>query len=492
MKHFAFALATHRRTSHCGALDRLLGRRARCRVVRTCCGPYRWGQGTPASELRRARVRCPEQGSTRRGQRARREGQLEPVRSCGLGDQVRRLPRDRARGARRRVGRTHLARRQQGALQAELDGRARRGDGAAARRHDQRLRDRLPTAGERRRVDRRRRDGRVVGSQRCGLERRLRVIEPDRRRPTRPAPTPRAGGCVDRGREPRRRQRLDRRRLRSGEHEAGTTTLAVDGFSEPQHVKKAVFATPHRGARAAYRQRRHDERDGNLARLRRRRRRADRRAALPPEPVDNISDNPTWLAPRIAPPFNAAERVSVELPDHGHARALLLDRDRGLRRRRGGHRRRVYPLGRRLEVPVGRPARPGDRRRSRHERRRPATTSTTPRVWSGSHGAYGNPALVRATSATRDYQYRVHERLVHVGLQPEQRQRRDRPTRQRHRGSTVTNLFVGHNRHARLRVLPRLRRGRTGTRSSTTTASRRSTRRHRRAAHGHAARQRRR
>ncbi len=219
MKHFAFALATRRRTSHvallivCSAVALIAASSGRA-VAHI--------DGLQAHQLPNFDAResvAPSRAQLAAAQRARREGQLEPVRSSGLGDQVRRLPRDRARGVRRRVGRARLDRRQQGALQAELDGRARRGDGAAARRHDRRLRSRLPAAGERRRVDRRLRHGQRRRLRRGGLEDRVRVFEPDRRDGRDRLLQPGTGGGVDRSRQPRRGQRLDPRRLRSGNAE---------------------------------------------------------------------------------------------------------------------------------------------------------------------------------------------------------------------------------------------------------------------------------
>jgi extracellular elastinolytic metalloproteinase len=96
----------------------------------------------------------------------------------------------------------------------------------------------------------------------------------------------------------------------------GTTTLEVNGFSEPQKVSKAVFATPHRGARAAYKTTVVSTgADGVLtgydvvvdaqtgALLYRQ------------DAVDNISDNPTWLDFTIAPPSTTLNAYPWNYPD---------------------------------------------------------------------------------------------------------------------------------------------------------------------------------
>jgi extracellular elastinolytic metalloproteinase len=96
----------------------------------------------------------------------------------------------------------------------------------------------------------------------------------------------------------------------------GTTTLAVNGFSEPQNVEKAVFATPLRGARAAYKTSVVstgadgvlsgydivvDAQTGQLL--------------YRQEAVDNLSDNPTWLDFTIAPRTTPINRFPWNYPD---------------------------------------------------------------------------------------------------------------------------------------------------------------------------------
>ena len=84
---------------------------------------------------------------------------------------------------------------------------------------------------------------------------------------------------------------------------AGATTLAVHGLAQTQSVTKAVFATPHHGARAAYDASVTTNAGGNLESY---------QVVVDAETgdvlyrqsqVDNIID-PTWLAPRHSMPFD--------------------------------------------------------------------------------------------------------------------------------------------------------------------------------------------
>ena len=66
------------------------------------------------------------------------------------------------------------------------------------------------------------------------------------------------------------------------------------------------------------------------------------------------------------------------------------------------------------------------------------------RVWSGSHGVYGNAALLRATSATRDYQPAFTDAWYTSGCNPANVNAATNPTGNDIEASTVS-LFVGHN-----------------------------------------------
>ena len=65
-------------------------------------------------------------------------------------------------------------------------------------------------------------------------------------------------------------------------------------------------------------------------------------------------------------------------------------------------------------------------------------------MWSGNHGVYGNPALVRATSATRDYQPAFTDAWYTSGCDPNNVNAATNPLGNDIEASTVS-LFVGHN-----------------------------------------------
>jgi hypothetical protein len=96
---------------------------------------------------------------------------------------------------------------------------------------------------------------------------------------------------------------------------AGTTTLAVDGLSEPQHVKKAVFATPHHGSREAY-----DatvttkDADGTLSSYQVVVDAQTGAMLYRQDLVDYLTDNPTWLAFPLAPPTTPINRFPWNYP----------------------------------------------------------------------------------------------------------------------------------------------------------------------------------
>jgi len=67
------------------------------------------------------------------------------------------------------------------------------------------------------------------------------------------------------------------------------------------------------------------------------------------------------------------------------------------------------------------------------------------RVWSGSHGTYGNATLVRATSATRDYQPAWTNAWFVSGCNPNNVNAAINPLGNDIEASTAS-MFVGHNR----------------------------------------------
>ena len=237
----------------------------------------------------------------------------------------------------------------------------------------------------------------------------------------------------------------------------GTTTLGVRGLSQKQHVKKAVFATPHNGSRAAYDATVTTNADGNLDSY---------QVVVDAQTgdllyrqslVDYIADNPTWLAPRHSMPYNDLNAFPWNYPTTD-GRSLfcwtptvgcdVVASDNPATTVDPMGVASKYPWDIQLNVARNRPRHEGN---GRQQRRRRAGVEWKPR------------RLRQPGSRPRDERdarlpARVHGRLVHVGLRPEQRQRRDQPARQRHR--SVDRFAVRRaQRDARLGVLPRLRRG---------------------------------
>ena len=393
----------------------------------------------------------------------------------------RRLRHQGSSGARRRVGRAQLARREQGAVQARLDGQPRGRDDSAVHRHDERLRDRVPAS--RRTASRRptaSRPSPLVGSKDAGWNVAY-------------ASSSLTGGSTDATgsdelapaeawTEAANNVGVDASvvDIAAQSTKAGATTLAVHGLSQTQHVKKAVFATPHHGARAAYDATVTTNAGGNLESYQVVVDAQTGDLLYRQSQVDYISDNPTWLAPRHSMPYNDLNAFPWNYPTTDN-RALFCwtatagcDVGRGRQPGDDG-----LPDRRRLEVPVGRPA---QRRRAptSARRRRSATTSTTRGCGAGATAstATRRSSARRARPATTSRRSRTPgTRRAATRTTSTPRSTRSATTSRPRRflcSSATTSCTTGRTTSASTRG--------TGTRSSTTTASRRTTRRRRRAA----------
>ena len=458
-----------------GAIDA----RARASIRGPRGRQHRRAHAGAASGLRLARLGGADRRSARGGERTRRGCQLEPIRRGIFRQQQRQLHSEGHSGDGRRVRRTRVARREQAPVQARLDGQPRR-----RRRHS-------------------RSSARRTTTRSCSASRRT-----ESRPRTAWRPSPSSGRRTPAGTSRTRRraspEEVPTRRARTQlapavawteaandagvnvsvvdvtpeSTEAGTTTLAVHGLSQKQHVKKAVFATPHDGAACRLRRDRHDERRRQSGELPGRRRRADRRPSLPPEPGRLHLRQSDLVGPAALDAVQRPERLPVELPDHGRPLALLLDGDCRLR---CGRERQPgddgLPDGRRLEVPVGHPA---QRRRAptSARRRRSATTSTTRGCGAGITAS----TATRLSSARRARPATTSRRSRTPGTRRAATRTTSTP-RSTHSATTsrlrrspcssaTTSCTTGRTTSASTRV--------TGTPSSTTTASRRSTRRLRR------------
>ncbi len=223
----------------------------------------------------------------------------------------------------------------------------------------------------------------------------------------------------------------------------GTTTLAVRGLSQKQHVKKAVFATPHNGSRAAYDATVTTNADGNLDSY---------QVVVDAQTgdllyrqslVDYIADNPTWLAPRHSMPYNDLNAFPWNYPTTDGRSLFCWTPTSGCEVVASDNpATTVDPMGVASKYPwdiqlnvtgtdLGTKATVGN-------------NVDDARVWSGNHGVYGNPALVRATSATRDYQPAFTDAWYTSGCDPNNVNAATNPLGNDIEASTVS-LFVGHN-----------------------------------------------
>jgi extracellular elastinolytic metalloproteinase len=221
--------------------------------------------------------------------------------------------------------------------------------------------------------------------------------------------------------------------------QGGATTLAVNGLSQTQLVKKAVFATPHHGSRKAY-----DATvtakgaDGTLASYQVVVDAQTGAMLYRQSLVDNLSDNPTWLAFPIAPtttpinayPWNYPNTDTRELWCWTTLTGCAFEaQDTGV----------VYPLGVASKTPwdvdrdpvTGVPL---------------ATTQTTgnnvddiQRWVAAGTRAWG--VGYHATSATRDYQYPFTNAWFNANCNPSVLAGSGNDI-----DAAITNLFAMHNR----------------------------------------------
>src|SRR5262249_28601779 len=163
--------------------------------------------------------------------------------------------------------------------------------------------------------------------------------------------------------------------------------------------------------------------------------------------VDYLSDNPTWLAPRHSMPYNDLNASPWNYPTTDGRSLFCWTATTGCDVVASDDpATTAYPMGVASKFPwdVQLNSAGVDQ----------GTTATIGnnvddgRGWSGNHGppatAYGNPALVRDTSATRDYQPAFTDAWYTSGCNPDNVDATINPVGNDIEASTVS-LFVGHN-----------------------------------------------
>ena len=222
----------------------------------------------------------------------------------------------------------------------------------------------------------------------------------------------------------------------------GATTLTVEGLSQPQHVKKSAFSTPHKGARAAYDASVTTTKDGDIQSY---------QVVVDAETgallyrqsqVDYFASNPTWLAPRHSMPYNSLNAFPWNYPTTDGRSLFCWTAAPGCEVIAGDDpATNTYPAGVASKQPWDVQATSAGFT---------ATANTTwgnnvddARVWSGGH-TYGSATSVRATSATRDYQPAFTDAWYVSGCNPDNVNAAINPLGNDIEASTVS-LFVGHN-----------------------------------------------
>ncbi|HSB37931.1 MAG TPA: M36 family metallopeptidase [Gaiellaceae bacterium] len=222
----------------------------------------------------------------------------------------------------------------------------------------------------------------------------------------------------------------------------GSLGLAAAGFSGLQTVRPTVFGTPRQGAIRAYDATVTRTTAGDQSSYRVIVDAATGRLLYRQNLVDNLADNPTWLAFPAAPPFNPMNAFPWNYPSTDTRQLYCWTSTAGCTNV-VSDATTVYPLGVASKVPwdVQLDAAGNDL----------GTTQTTGnnadevRLWSGSHFVYGDPTLFRATSPSRDYQPAFTNAWYTSGCDPALvTDPVNNPAANDIEAATV-NLFVGHN-----------------------------------------------
>jgi extracellular elastinolytic metalloproteinase len=224
----------------------------------------------------------------------------------------------------------------------------------------------------------------------------------------------------------------------------GSLGLDAAGFSGLQTVKPTVFGTPHEGAIRAYDTTVTKTLVGAQSSYRVIVDAATGKLLYRQNLVDNVADDPTWLAFTNTPPFNPMNAYPWNYPSTDTRELYCWTATAGCTHVASDNpATTVDPLGVASKFPwdVQLDSAGNDL----------GTTQTTgnnvdeARLWSGGHGAYGNPLLFRPTSATRDYQPTFTNAWFNSGCNPALvSDPVNNPAANDIEAATV-NLFVGHN-----------------------------------------------
>ena len=225
----------------------------------------------------------------------------------------------------------------------------------------------------------------------------------------------------------------------------GALAISALGVSGAETVAPIAFGTPRHGALRAYDTTVTRSLQGSQDSYRVIVDAATGKLLYRQNQVFNLADNPTWKGFQGAPPFNPMNAYPWNYPSTDTRDTFCWTATAGCTIVVGTTRDHHVRRRCRLEAPVGRPA-----RRHRGEPRHNATEGNNvddARVWSRRepHGVYGNPALLRASSATRDYQPAWTNAWFNSQCNPDNVNAAINPTGNDIEASAAS-MFVGHNR----------------------------------------------
>jgi extracellular elastinolytic metalloproteinase len=223
----------------------------------------------------------------------------------------------------------------------------------------------------------------------------------------------------------------------------GSIGLAAAGFSGQQTVRPTVFGTPSKGAIRAYDATVTKTTVGAQSSYRVIVDAATGKLLYRQNLVDNATDNPTWLAFPAAPPYNPMNAFPWNYPSTDTRRLDCWTATTGCTNV-VSDATTVNPMGVASKFPWDVQLDVAGTNLGTMQ-----TTGNNVdegRVWSGNHGVYGNPALFRATSATRDYQPAWTNAWFNAACNPANLNTDTTANpAQNDAAAASVNLFVGHN-----------------------------------------------
>jgi extracellular elastinolytic metalloproteinase len=223
----------------------------------------------------------------------------------------------------------------------------------------------------------------------------------------------------------------------------GSIGLAASGFSGLQTVKPTLFGTPRKGAIRAYDATVTKASVGAQSSYRVIVDAATGKLLYRQNLVDNLTDNPTWLSFTASPPYNPLNAFPWDYPSTDTRQLYCWTATAGCATV-ASDATTVDPMGVASKFPWDVQLDVAGNNLGTMQ-----TTGNNVdegRVWTGNHGAYGNPALFRATSPTRDYQPAWTNAWFNAGCNPANLNTDTTANpAQNDSAAAAVNLFVGHN-----------------------------------------------